>query len=247
MELIILAAGRGSRLGNLTNDLPKGLIEINGNSIISRQIQIAKNEIPISKINIAVGYKADKFFGFDDVRKIFVPNWNKFNMIGTFLSVIDSKEIDCTKDILITYGDILIKKGFFSNLELDGNNNITLPIILDWRKQWEGRYENPLSDLETLKYKKNNELIEIGETPKSYDEIMGQFTGVVFVPSSKLDFFVSACREVYYSNLNSDMTFLLSHILKKGNNIKISKVPNGSWYEIDTVKDLKYAKSNYDK
>ena len=47
MELLILAAGRGSRLGKLTDEIPKGLLKINGNSIIQRQIDIIKKELKI--------------------------------------------------------------------------------------------------------------------------------------------------------------------------------------------------------
>ena len=38
MKAIIVAAGVGSRLGELTKELPKSLIDINGKSIIERQI-----------------------------------------------------------------------------------------------------------------------------------------------------------------------------------------------------------------
>ena len=40
MKVIIVAAGIGSRLGNLTNDLPKPLIDVNGKSILERQIEL---------------------------------------------------------------------------------------------------------------------------------------------------------------------------------------------------------------
>jgi len=39
MKAIILSAGYGYRLGNLTNDLPKSLVDVNGKSIIQRQIE----------------------------------------------------------------------------------------------------------------------------------------------------------------------------------------------------------------
>ena len=40
MKVIIIAAGYGSRLGNLTKTTPKGLLEINGKSILQRQIDL---------------------------------------------------------------------------------------------------------------------------------------------------------------------------------------------------------------
>ena len=42
MKAIIVAAGNSSRLGGITKEIPKGLLEINGKSIIQRQIEIYK-------------------------------------------------------------------------------------------------------------------------------------------------------------------------------------------------------------
>ena len=43
MKAIIVAAGIGSRLGDLTKNLPKSLVEVNGKSILERQIEFSKN------------------------------------------------------------------------------------------------------------------------------------------------------------------------------------------------------------
>ena len=40
MKVIIIAAGSGIRLGKLTEKKPKGLLEINGKSILERQIEL---------------------------------------------------------------------------------------------------------------------------------------------------------------------------------------------------------------
>ena len=247
MELLILAAGRGSRLGTLTNLIPKGLLKIQERSLIERQIDVVENELFIDKVSIAVGYKSEKFDQLKNINKILIANWNKFNMIGTFLNVVEQNQINMSKDILITYGDILLKDGFFSNCKFKDTHDILLPIIEDWKKQWEGRYDNPLSDLETLKYDKNNKLLEIGRRPRNFDEIMGQFTGVVFIPSHKIEDFIICCKKVYALNINADMTFLLSFMLSKKINIDVSLVPNSKWYEIDTLKDLEYAIRNQDE
>ncbi|MFA7083382.1 MAG: HAD-IIA family hydrolase [Arcobacteraceae bacterium] len=59
MNIIILAAGIGSRLRPLTHTKPKGMIRVNGIPIIEHQIKAYLNAgIPMSKISIAVGYKS---------------------------------------------------------------------------------------------------------------------------------------------------------------------------------------------
>mgnify|MGYP001490497779 CR=1 FL=1 len=58
MKAIILAGGRGSRLGKLTDSLPKVLMEMDGTTIIERQIKIL-NKIGIADITLVTGYGAD--------------------------------------------------------------------------------------------------------------------------------------------------------------------------------------------
>mgnify|MGYP001210005122 CR=1 FL=1 len=43
MKAIINSAGYGSRMGDLTKELPKSLVDVNGKSIIERQIEIFRN------------------------------------------------------------------------------------------------------------------------------------------------------------------------------------------------------------
>jgi choline kinase len=55
---IILAAGRGSRLRPYTDDRPKCLIEIDGRSLIDRQIE-SLAECGVSDVVAVIGYQAD--------------------------------------------------------------------------------------------------------------------------------------------------------------------------------------------
>ena len=62
MRAIILAAGEGKRLRPYTNDKPKCMVEIDGNSLIDRQINIL-NANGIDDIIILGGYKSDMLKG----------------------------------------------------------------------------------------------------------------------------------------------------------------------------------------
>ena len=56
MKGIILAAGRGSRMKNLTSTKPKCMIKINGKMLIEYQIE-ALSSAGINEIGIVTGYK----------------------------------------------------------------------------------------------------------------------------------------------------------------------------------------------
>ena len=59
MIAIILAAGKGERLNPISGDKPKCLIEMDGVSLIERQIRILK-QAAVRNIAVVVGYGADQ-------------------------------------------------------------------------------------------------------------------------------------------------------------------------------------------
>ena len=56
MQVLILAAGMGKRLGSLTKDNTKCMVKVNGVTLIERLLAIVSRH-PISRIIIVVGYK----------------------------------------------------------------------------------------------------------------------------------------------------------------------------------------------
>ena len=59
MKAIILAAGRGNRLSNKTNNINKCMLELNGKPILEYNLDRAAEIDEVDKIIIVVGYKAD--------------------------------------------------------------------------------------------------------------------------------------------------------------------------------------------
>ena len=60
MKAIVIAAGEGSRMGKLTQNIPKPLVIVNGKSIIERQLSILKQN-DILDIIIITGPHHEKF------------------------------------------------------------------------------------------------------------------------------------------------------------------------------------------
>ena len=59
MQAIILAAGMGKRLGELTKDNTKCMIKVNGETLIDRVI-CSLGELSLSRIVLVVGYKGEQ-------------------------------------------------------------------------------------------------------------------------------------------------------------------------------------------
>ena len=58
MRAIILAAGKGTRFGTLTENIPKAMLKLFGKTLIERQIEIYRN-CGIDDITIVTGYKSE--------------------------------------------------------------------------------------------------------------------------------------------------------------------------------------------
>ena len=95
---------------------------------------------------------------------------------------------------------------------LDCDDDIAIMIDLKWLDLWNARMDNPLEDAETLVMDKNHYIIELGRKPKSYNQIHGQYTGLIKIKSNKtkklIEFYKSLDRNASYDNKNFDNMYM---------------------------------------
>ena len=241
MKVIILAAGEGKRLRPYTIDKPKCMVKLNGNSIIDTMVNSLINVgIRKQQITIVTGYKHEKL-KYLDLNEIHNYSFQSTNMLYSLMcakSVIKSGD-----DILILYSDILLSHTNYSSL-LKRTSGISLLSNLNWEKLWRVRMENPLDDLETFKVSPNGRLLEIGGKLKSFDELQGQFMGVVKINREIAPAVLKAYEELklkFHQDRdtfnNMYMTDFLQYLINNGFEIGVEQV-NGGWLEVDTVNDL---------
>ena len=80
MKALLLAAGRGSRLGRHT-DQPKCLARLGERSLIERQIETLRGA-GIDEIVVVTGYRAE-MLEFEGIQYVHNPNWATTNMVET--------------------------------------------------------------------------------------------------------------------------------------------------------------------
>ena len=78
MKVIILAAGEGKRLGQLTHQNPKCLVELFGKSLLQWQIELFK-QFDINDITIVKGYLEEKI-NISNVTYFLNNNFRETNM-----------------------------------------------------------------------------------------------------------------------------------------------------------------------
>ena len=234
MKAIILAAGRGSRMGKLTDELPKCMLPLKGKPLLNWQIGAITEEAGVTDIAVVCGYKKETVQANGITERFENSRWNETNMVRS-LTCADNwlKREGC----IISYGDIFYETSAVSSL-IDCNAEIAITYDVNFKSLWGSRQENPLDDLETFKIDNTGKLLTIGNKPQSIDEIQGQYMGLLkFTPKGwqMTTRYLDSLSDQQVDKL--DMTSLLRELIE--NNIQIQTVPyKGSWGEVDSASDL---------
>lgn len=239
MKAFILAAGQGTRLRPLTNDRPKCLVELAGKPLLEHQLAVLR-AAGVSDIHIIGGYRADQLRRPDATLHI-NPRYAETNMVTTLFAA--EEEMTADADIIISYGDIVFEPGVLAALiELDAP--IALAVDRAWRRYWAARMEDPLVDAETLKLTDGNRVVELGKKPQSYDDIEGQYTGLIKIRAdhvAKLPGIWRAMdRDALFDGKDHDnmyMTSFIQHLIDMGWETRAAFIENG-WAEVDCQEDL---------
>ena len=144
MIVNILAAGRGSRLNELTDLNPKCIVNFRGKSLIEWNLSTIQSVFPKDKIWIVTGYQS-KVLGNYSNNLIHNSNWER-NNIGS--SILTAFEINLTNDCLFIYSDIYFKKEAL--LEISVSTESSVVSVENWKDIWNLRFKNPTSDLESF-------------------------------------------------------------------------------------------------
>jgi len=241
MKVIILAAGQGTRLRPLTDDRPKCMVEYQGQPIISH-IMDAITSCGITDVTIVRGYLAQKI-NFPEVKYYLNERYDSTNMLYTLFCAEAELSED---DVIISYADIVYRPEILQAL-VDSPHELAVTIDENWKELWQARMEDPLSDAETLKINAAGHITELGKKPTSYDDIQGQYMGLIKIAASALpkvvEFYQSLDRSVEYDGKDFDNMYMTSFLQLLADRVMplYPVMVNGGWIEIDEASDLEYS------
>lgn len=239
LKAIILAAGEGKRLRPHTLTRPKCLVEVNGRSLLERQIDVLRSTAGVlQELLVVGGYRAD-MLEIPGVELRHNPHYSETNMVWTLFCV----EGEITGDVIVSYGDIVYDRGILEAL-LASEEHISVAIDRNWEEYWTIRNEHVLEDAETLKLSSDGMILELGQIPKDRDEIEGQFMGLMKFSSRGVGMLKEAFETAVAAGgirgkpvQQAYMTDLLQFMIDRGHRVA-SVLVEGDWVEVDTVKDL---------
>lgn len=233
MKAIILAAGRGSRMKGLTEERPKCLVELRGKPLLDWQLK-ALREAGIGDIAIVTGYKRE-LLATRGLVEFHNPRWSETNMVASLEAAAPWLE---REPCLVSYSDIFYDASAVRALA-ECRASLAVTYDTNWRALWEKRFADPLVDAETFRMKPDGTLAEIGNKPRTVDEIQGQYMGLLrFTPEGWAEILRIRAGLAPAERDRMHMTGTLQKVIEAGR-VPVAAVPYaGEWGEVDSEEDL---------
>jgi dTDP-glucose pyrophosphorylase len=117
-KAVLLAAGRGTRMRELTVDLPKPMIEVRGKAVLQHMVE-GLRDAGVREFLIIVGYRAEtvsNFFGDGSRYKIQIQYATQVVQDGTGRVVDLARNFVATSPFVLSYGDILVDPANYERL-----------------------------------------------------------------------------------------------------------------------------------
>lgn len=241
MQAVILAAGMGKRLKELTQENTKCMVKVNGVTLIDRMLhQIEKQNL--SRIIIVVGYQGKKlidYIGTLNIRTpiVFVENpiYDKTNNI---YSLALAKDYLIKEDTILLESDLIFEDSVLDVLLSDPRD--TLALVDKYESWMDGTCVKISADdkIEAFVPGKNFKFKEIKDYYKTVNlyKFSQHFSEKYYVPF--LAAYQSALGEnEYYEQVLRVITML------DDPKIRAKRLSGQKWYEIDDIQDLDIAES----
>ena len=241
MQAIILAAGMGKRLKELTRNNTKCMVKVNGVTLIDRMLhQIEKHHL--SRIIIVVGYEGQKLINYIDTLNIQTPieyiNNPVFDKTNNIYSLALAKDWLVKEDTLLFESDLIFEDSVLDTLIQDPRETLAL---VDKYESWMDGTCVKLGEDDSIeafvpgKKFKFNEIKDYYKTVNLY-KFSRHFSETHYVPF--LDAYQSALgKNEYYEQVLRVITML------DDPEIKAKRLDGQRWYEIDDIQDLDIAES----
>jgi choline kinase len=233
MRAVILAAGRGRRMGELGGDRPKCLVELEGKPLIERQIAALRRG-GVNEIGVVRGYRAE-MIDFPGLSYFANERWAETNMV---MSLAAAASWLRSGPVIVSYGDIFYRSELVRGL-VAAPGQLVISYDRAWRRLWTRRFADPLADAETFRINAAGQLLEIGGRTTRIEDIQGQYMGLFkFTPPawSAVETLLATLDTSIRNRL--DVTGLLRLLLAR-ELLPISTFPtDGHWGEIDNPEDV---------
>lgn len=241
MQAIILAAGMGRRLKELTRNNTKCMVKVNGVTLINRMLhQLEKQHL--SRIIMVVGYEGKTLIEYVSTLDIKIPiiyiNNPIFDKTNNIYSLALAKDWLLKEDTLLLESDLIFEDSVLDTLINDPRE--TLALVDKYESWMDGTCVKLGADdsIEAFVPGKSFKFEEIRDYYKTVNlyKFSKHFSKAYYVPF--LEAYQSALgQNEYYEQVLRVITML------DDPEIKAKRLNGQRWYEIDDIQDLDIAES----
>lgn len=252
-RLIVLAAGRGTRLGPAAEGRPKAAVELAGRALLSWQLAAAE-AARFHDVLVMRGYRPQALPTLGPhVQTLDNPVFDRTNMVFTLWL---SREW-WGDGVIVSYGDIVYAPSVLEAAwRTAGASRDGIAVVVDraWHAYWSARFDDPLTDAETLALE-HDRIVDIGQRPTSIEQVQGQYIGVTCFRNAGVqhlrDLLDRAARAQQDGRTllsekrgfpDAYMTDVLQRLIAEGRTLAPAFI-DGGWLEIDTPTDLELART----
>lgn len=244
MQAVILAAGMGRRLKELTQNNTKCMVKVNGVSLIERLLrQIEK--LRLSRIVIVVGYEGKKLIDFIATLNIQTPvvfiHNDVYDKTNNIYSLALAKDWLCREDTLLFESDLIVEDGVIQALVDDPRD--TLALVDKYESWMDGTCVKLGEDdsIEAFVPGKQLRYDQVGTYYKTVNiyKFSRHFSETHYVP------FLIAYQEALGANEYYEQVLRVITMLDDPK-IKAKRLNGQRWYEIDDIQDLDIAESLFE-
>ncbi|MGN0437561.1 MAG: aminotransferase class I/II-fold pyridoxal phosphate-dependent enzyme [Lachnospiraceae bacterium] len=243
MQAVILAAGMGKRLKELTKNNTKCMVKVNGITLIERMLcQIEKKKL--SRIVIVVGYKGQELIDYIDTLHIQTPivyvNNPIYDKTNNIYSLALAKDWLCKDDTLLLESDLIFDDSVIDELLNDPRETLAL---VDKYESWMDGTCVKLGnddDIEAFIPKNKFQFSEIKDYYKTVNiyKFSKHFSESHYIPFLEA-YQIALGENEYYEQVLRVITMLDEP------EIKAKRLTGQLWYEIDDIQDLDIAASMF--
>ena len=243
MQAIILAAGMGRRLGELTNDNTKCMLQVNGVRLIHRILD-SIYETGIRRVVLVVGYKAEnvkELIGneYRGMEIIYVEN-SVYDKTNNIYSLFLAREYLTADDTILLESDLIFESRILTKIINDPYPTLAL---VDKYESWMDGTVVTLDDQSNIVEFLTKDKFKYSDIERYYKTVNIYKFSKDFSETHYVPFLEAYCHALgnneYYEQVLKVITLLDDSPLKA--------LPLGGekWYEIDDVQDLDIASSMF--
>ena len=241
MQAIILAAGMGRRLGELTKNNTKCMVEVNGVKLIDRVLTYLSH-LDLKRIVIVVGYQAENLvnyvenqYGSLNIEFVKNPIYDKTNNIYSLALAKDKFKED---DTLLLESDLIYEESML-RLLVD-NQQPDLALVAKYEKWMDGTMVTIDDDCNILNFISKKEFKQT-EVDKYYKTVNIYKFSKSYINNQYLPLLEAYCQMKGNNEYYEEVLRVLTMIDKSS--LKALPIGDEKWYEIDDIQDLDIAET----